>query len=232
MMGLPNAQLSKTYWLPWYNNIDLDTQLRIANVSSSTATVRVYIGGVEMTGSPFDLAPGLSTRKSFAANNGPVRIVSNENIVAAERIIYKAAGNVNASFSEMMALPNGQLDNTYWLPWYNNVDLDTQLRIANVSAVPATVHIFIGGVEMAGSPIQLAPGTSTRKSFAANNGPVQILSDQTIVAAERVIHKAAGNVNTSFTELMGLPDASLDASYWLPWYNNVDLDTQLRFGIP
>ena len=29
----------------------------------------------------------------------------------------------------MMALPNSQLDNTYWLPWYNNVDLDTQLRL-------------------------------------------------------------------------------------------------------
>ena len=33
----------------------------------------------------------------------------------------------------MMALPNSQLDTTYWLPWYNNVDLDTQLRFANVS---------------------------------------------------------------------------------------------------
>jgi hypothetical protein len=28
----------------------------------------------------------------------------------------------------MMALPNNQLDSTYWLPWYNNLDLDTQLR--------------------------------------------------------------------------------------------------------
>jgi hypothetical protein len=24
----------------------------------------------------------------------------------------------------------------------------------------------------------------------------------------------------------------LDTIYWLPWYNNVDLATQLRFGIP
>ena len=47
-----------------------------------------------------------------------------------------------------MALPNRQLDNTYWLPWYNNVDLDTQLRFGNVSGTPATVHVWIGGQEM------------------------------------------------------------------------------------
>ena len=53
-------------------------------------------------------------------------------LIAAERLIYKVNG-VNTSFTEMMGLPDSQLDNTYWLPWYNNVDLDTQLRFANVS---------------------------------------------------------------------------------------------------
>ena len=60
---------------------------------------------------------------------------------------------------------------------------------------------------------------------------VQIVSDVPIVAAERVIYKVNG-VNTSFTEMMALPDAWLSTSYYLPWYNNVDLDTQLRFGVP
>jgi hypothetical protein len=32
--------------------------------------------------------------------------------------------------------------------------------------------------------------------------------------------------------MMALPDSQLDAIYWLPWYNNADLDTQLRFGVP
>jgi len=91
--------------------------------------VHVFIGGVEMTGSPFTLAPGESTRQSFAVNNGPVQIVSDQNIVAAERVIYKV-NNVNTSFSEMMALSNSQLDTIYWLAWYNNIDLDTQLRLA------------------------------------------------------------------------------------------------------
>ena len=233
MMALPAAHLDTTYWLPWYNNVDLDTQLRIANISGTPATVHVYIGGVEMQGSPFNLAAGASTRKSFVGiNNGPVQIVSDQLIVAAERVIYKVQG-LQTSFTEMMALPNNQLSKTYWMPWYNNSgDLDTQLRIANVSGSPATVHIYIGGAEMTGSPFPLAVGTSTRKSFAGiNSGPVQIVSDQNIVAAERFIYTVKG-VQTSFAEMMGLPEHHLGITQWLPWYNSVGLDTQLRIGLP
>ena len=230
MMGLPNSRLDTTYWLPWYNNVDLDTQLRFANTTNQQATVSVFIGGQEMQGSPFTLAAGESTRRSFAGiNSGPVRIQSNRNIVAAERLIYKVNG-VNTSFTEIMALPNNQVDNIYWLPWYNNVGLDTQLRIANASNSPATVHIYIAGAEMTGSPFNLAVGESTRKSFPGiNNGPVRIESDQNVVAAERLIYKVNG-VNTSFSEMMALPEGQLDTTYWLPLYNNVGLDTQLRFA--
>jgi hypothetical protein len=161
-----------------------------------------------------------------------VKIQSNVNIVAAERIVYKVNG-INTSFSEMLALPNSQLNTIYWLPWYNNVDLDTQLRIGNVSNNPATVHVFIGGTEVTPvSGIPLPVGGSTRVSYTGvNNGPVKIQSNVNIVAAERVIYKANG-INTSFTEMMALPNSQLNATFWLPWYNNVDLDTQLRFGLP
>jgi hypothetical protein len=212
--------------------VDLDTQLRFGNVSNSTASVRVYIGGVEMPGGPFVLAPGESTRQSFVGiNNGPVEIVSNVNIVAAERVIYKVNG-VRTSFTEMMGLPVSQLSSTYWLPWYDNVGLDTQLRFGNVSNSTASVRVYIGGVEMPGGPFVLAPGESRRQSFAGiNNGPVQIVSNVNIVAAERVILKV-NNTPTSFSEMMGLPNSLLSSTYWLPWYNNIDLYTELRFGAP
>jgi hypothetical protein len=64
-----------------------------------------------------------------------------------------------------------------------------------------------------------------------DDGPVKIESDVPIVAAERVIYKVNG-IPTSFSEMMGLPDALLSTSYYLPWYNNIGLDTQLRFGVP
>jgi hypothetical protein len=232
MMAFPNGQLDTVYWLPWYNNKDLDTQLRIANVNAAPAHVDIWIGGVKRTATPMTLAAGESTRISFnSVNAGPVKIVSDLPIVAAERVIYKI-NNVGTSFSELMGLPNSQLDTTYWLPWYNNKDLDTQLRIANVNDAPAKVDIWIGGVKMTATPMTLVAGESTRISFNASNaGPVKIVSDLPIVAAERVIYKI-NNVGTSFSEMMGLPSILLDSTYWLPWYNNKDLDTQLRFGVP
>jgi hypothetical protein len=230
MMGLPNSQLATEYWLPWYNNVDLDTQLRIGNVSGSAANVNIYIGGQLMAGSPFALGAGASTRLSFiGVNSGPVRITSNVNIVAAERVIYKVNG-VRTSFSELMAMPTAQLSATYWLPVYDNVNQDTQLRFANITGGTANVNVYIGGQLMAGSPFVLGPFGSTRVSFpGVNSGPVRIESNVTIVAAERVIYKVNG-VNTSFSEMMGLPNSQLDKVYWLPWYNNIALDTQLRLA--
>jgi hypothetical protein len=32
--------------------------------------------------------------------------------------------------------------------------------------------------------------------------------------------------------MLALPNSLLNVRYWSPWYNNVDLDTQLRFGVP
>jgi len=233
MMALPASQLNNTYWLPWYNNVDLDTQLRIGNVSGAPAHVQIFIGVTEVTPpGGLTLPVGGSTRQSFVGlNNGPVRIVSDQNIVAAERVIY-TVNHLPTSFSEALALPNSQLNTTYWLPWYNNVTLDTQLRIGNVSQAEASVTISIGGVQMAGSPFTLQPGASTRRSFpGVDKGPVKIVSTENIVVAERVIYSVNG-VPTSFSEMMALPASQLNSTYWLPWYNNVDLDSQLRFGVP
>jgi hypothetical protein len=104
--------------------------------------------------------------------------------------------------------------------------------LTNVSTSPASVHVYIGGVEVPGSPFDLAAGASTRKAYAGvNNGPLRIESDQDIVAAARVIFKV-NNRDTSFSEMMGLPESELDTVYWLPWYNSTGLDTRLRFATP
>ena len=230
MMGMANGQVSSTIWFPWYNNVNLETQLRITNVGGAAATVQVFIGG----GAPretFSLAAGVTTLKSYAGvDSGPVRVVSTQNTVATERVFYKV-NNVYTSFSELMGLPDQQLSNTFWMPTYNNNSpYDTQLRIANASGAAATVQVFIAGTLR--ESFNLGVGASVRKSYVGvNNGPVKIVSTQNIVAAERVIF-TAGGVPTSFTEMMALPNGLLDAIYWLPWYNNVDLVTQLRLAVP
>ena len=237
MMALPEIQQDLIYWLPWYNSVGADTQLRFANISGSTASVHVTIAGQEMPGSPFTLAAGHSRRLSFAGiNAGPVKIESDHGlpIVASERVIYKTSSGLPTSYSEMMALPNSQLGGTYWLPWYNNVGIATLLHLANVSGSPASVHVFIGGKEMSGSPFTLQANTSIRRSFpGVNSGPVQIVGDHglPIVVSARVIYRV-NNTPASYSELMGLPAGQLDTSFWLPWYNNVELNTQLIFGAP
>jgi uncharacterized protein YcfL/uncharacterized protein YjiK len=248
IMALPDSQLTTTYWLPWYNNVGLDTQLRFGNVSETDATVRLYIGDDELSNCtsipnkpyPYQLVKGESIRVSCAGvNDGPVEVQSNVKIVAAERIIYKV-NNINTSFTEMMAMPANQLDSTYWLPWYNNVGLDTQLRIANVSEQQATVRLYVGDDELTGCtsipnksyPYQLVKGESVRVSCAGvNEGPIEISSNVDIIAAERAIYYVNG-IPTSFFEMMALPHDLLDLTYWLPWYDNVGLDTQIRFAIP
>jgi hypothetical protein len=240
MMGLPGSQSDTSYWFPWYKNAgEVDTQLRLGNVSGSAATVHVYIGGVEMTGSPFNLTvagAGQSARVSFAGvNDGPMQVVSDVNIVASERLLYYATNGRPTSFSEMLGLPNSQLSNTYWLPWYKNVgEIDTQLRLGNVSGSVATVHVYIAGAEMTGSPFSLTAsgvGQSARLSFAGvNDGPVQVVSDVNIVVSQRLLY-SANDTPTSFVEMLGLPVSQLNTTYWFPWYRNDGIvDTQLRIG--
>jgi hypothetical protein len=230
MMALPNGQLNNIYWLPWYNNVGLNTQLRIANAGNAAATVQVFIAGTLRE--TFQLPAGQNARKSYVgANNGPVKIVSTQNIVVSQRVIYTVNG-VNTSYSETMALPNSLLNSLYAFPFYNSIDLNTQFRIANLSGSPASVRVFVGGVELAGSPFNVAAGTSTLKNFpGVRNGPVKIQSTQPIVVTEEVLFNVNGT-NTSFTEIMGLPNSLLSTIYWAPLYDNVNLDTQLRFGVP
>src|SRR5688572_16972514 len=160
MMGLPTGQLTDTYWFPWYNNVDLDTQLRFGNVGSASTDVTITVGSTDY--GPYTLAAGASTRIRIGrASGSEVTVHSTDGvpIIAAERVIYKVNGT-STSFSEMMGLPDGQLTDTYYFPWYNNVDLDTQLRFANVGSSSTNVTVTVGSTDY--GPYPLAAGASTR----------------------------------------------------------------------
>ena len=57
----------------------------------------------------------LNAHEALIINSGPVRIVSDVPIVAAERVIYTVNG-VRTSFSEMMALRKSTRHNSSHLP--------------------------------------------------------------------------------------------------------------------
>ena len=232
MMGLPANKLSNGYLFPWYNNLDLNSQLRFGNVGTADTTVTITIGGV-VRGS-YDLSPNQSQRVSYSGlDSGPVKLTSSGNIpiIASLRVAYHN-GSAWTDFSEMMGLPANSVSTHYSFPIYNNADLNTQLRFANVGNANTTVTVTINGVVK--GTYNLAPNQSQRVSYAGvNSGPVVIQSSggAPIIASERIAY-FNGSVWTSFGEMMGLPQAQLWTSYIFPWYNNVDLNTQLRFGVP
>jgi hypothetical protein len=232
MMGLPSTKLTNSYIFPWYNNIDLNTQLRFGNVGTSKTTVTVTIGGTVR--GTYDLSPNQSTRVSYPnVNSGPVKVTSSGGvpIIASIRVAY-FANNAWTDFSEMMGLPTSSLSTNYSFPVYDNIDHNTQLRIGNAGTSSTTVTVTIGGVVQGSYP--LAPNQSTRLSYAGlDTGPIVIQSSGNvpIIASERVAYYD-GTAWTSFAEMMGLPKEQLTTSYLFPWYNNFDLNTQLRFGMP
>jgi hypothetical protein len=230
LMGLPDGQLSDTYYFPAYNNVTLNEQLRIGNVDSSPTTVTVTIGGVVR--GTYPLAANESVRANYAGlDSGPVVIQASPSvhIIAAERDAWAANGTTK-SFIQVMGLPAGGLSDTYYFPAYNNVTLNEQLRIGNVGSGPTTVTVTIGGMVRGTYP--LAANESVRVNYdGLDSGPVIVQASPSvhIIAAERDAW-AANGVTTSFAQLMGLPAGGLSDTYLFPAYNNVTLNEQLRIG--
>ena len=230
LMGLPSNQLTTSYTFPWYNNLDLNSQLRFGNVGTSPTTVTVTIGG--MFKGNYNLAPNASTRISYPGlDKGPVKVTSSGNvpIIASMRVAY-FNGSDWTSFSEMMGLPSPKLTNSYVFPWYNNIDLNSQLRFGNVGTVTTTVTVTVGGVFKGN--YTLGPNTSTRVSYPGlDKGPVKVTSSGNvpIIASMRVAY-FNGTAWSDFSEMMGMPSSSLSTHYSFPVYDNVLHNSQLRFG--
>jgi len=233
-MGLPSNKLTNSYTFPWYNNATLNSQLRFGNVGTVGTTVTVTIGG-QIKGT-YPLAPNASQRVSYSGlDQGPVVISSTgQPIIASMRVAYTPDGTTWTDFSEMMGLPTNALSTSYSFPAYNNVAHNSQLRFGNVGTVGTNITVTINGV-LKGT-WQTAPNQSRRLSFPGlDSGPVVIQSSGgvPIIASLRVAYTPdAGVTWTSFAEMMGLPQSQLTTSYYFPWYNDLDLDTQLRVGVP
>jgi hypothetical protein len=231
MMGYPGNQLTTGYWFPWYNNVSYSTQLRVSNMGGNATTVKVYAGTTLLDSIP--LSVGQGARKSYAADNGPLHVFSEDGvtpILASERFIQTFMSS--ASYSEMMGYPGNQLATEYWFPWYNNLNYSTQLRVSNLGGTSAEIKVFAGGTNI--DTFTLAPGEGARKSYAQDNGPLLVKSTDgvtPIIASERFIYTYGSSA--SYAEMMGYPTGQLTAEYCFPRYNSnfdgdVILSSQLR----
>ncbi|HZM21955.1 MAG TPA: glycoside hydrolase family 5 protein, partial [Anaerolineales bacterium] len=205
------------------------TSIEASVYSGINASVQVTMAGTNQAN--YSIAPKDSVRASYnGINNGPVKVTSTLPIVASERVAYSPDGGTTwTSHAELMGLPANLVHTSYTFPFYNNVDLNSQLRFGNVGTASTTVTVIIGGQNKGN--FTLAPNASRRVSYAGlNAGPVVIRSNgQPIIASLRVAYND-GSAWTSFSEMMGLPSNKLTSSYTFPWYNNLSLNSQLRFG--
>jgi hypothetical protein len=157
-------------------------------------------------------------------------------IITSERISYSPNGGATfTSFSELMGLPNSQLSNLAWFPWYDSIQHSTFLSVSNVGSQNTTVTITIGGNVV--DTIPLTPNQSVKKQYVSRNtGPVKVEGSNVnvpIIASSRVSYSPNGGATyTSFSEMLGLPNSQLDDLFWFPWYNSLQLNTELRFGVP
>jgi hypothetical protein len=222
MMGMPADQLGKAYIFPYYNNVAMDSQLRVSNVGGSNTTINVYLGSDLTPIDSYTLAAGGATRKSYTGkNSGPLRVTSSSsNILTTIRVLYDSN-----SYSELMGYPVSQLVKEYVFPYYNNVGMDSQLRVSNVGGADTTVNVYLGSDPTPIDTYFLAAGGVTRKSYTGrNSGPLRVTSTASnILTSVRVLYDGH-----SYSELMGYPASQLEQEYWYPAYDNISLDSQLR----
>jgi hypothetical protein len=219
MMGLPLEQLSKEYWFPYYNNVAMNSQLRVSNLGGSSTTIKVYLGTQQIDS--YTLAAGSARRWNYdGRNSGPLRVTSsNTNILATVRVLY-----VDSSYSEMMGLPKEQLSREYLFPYYNDIAMNSQLRVSNVGGVNTTINVYLGSNPTPIDSYSLAAGGATRKNYGFNSGPLRVTSSASnILTTIRVLYNSS-----SYSEMMGLPVEKLSKEYWYPAYDNNSLDSQLR----
>jgi hypothetical protein len=237
MMGYPGNQLTTEYWFPWYNNVSYSTQLRVSNLGTGSAQVKVYAGGNLVD--TFTLAAGDAKRAAYPGlDDGPLQVVSTDGttpILASERFIYTFGSS--ASYAEMMGYPDNQLATQYCFPWYNTTGdndllLSSQLRISNMGGGSAQIKVNLAGTQI--DSFSLGTGQGARKTYAGyNNGPLCVVSaDGTtpILASERFISTYGSSA--SYSEMMGFAKNRLDDIYWFPWYNNISYQTELRIAQP
>ncbi len=247
-MGFPTDKATTSFVFPWYNNVDIESQFRVANLGASATDITVNIAGTNY--GPFNILAGASRRFFIpSVNGGPVRVSSSDGmpIVAGMRVVFTEFGNpslpIRKSYSEFIGFPENQLTDNYVFPWHNGLEIDSQLRFANMGASPTTVTINVAGADLA-TTYNLAAGQAMQVTLpnagvvgqAINNGPVRVYSSGSapIIASMRVIFTEYLNptlpTRKSYTEFLGFPVSQLTTAYILPWYNGLEVDSQLRFA--
>src|SRR5262249_12972947 len=147
------------YLFPYYNNVAMDSQLRVSNLGAVPTTITVLLAGNQIDS--YTLGAGAATRKNYTGkNSGPLEVKSSTtHILTTVRVLY--GGN---SYSELTGFPANRLTKNYLFPYYNNMAMDSQLRVTNLGNSSTTITVLLAGNSI--DSYTLAAGAATRKNYA------------------------------------------------------------------
>jgi hypothetical protein len=193
--------------------------------SGCLPTTDIYIAGAlqgKYTINP-TRAAGVSY---FGIQNGPVKVHSSTPFAASERGFF----GMFYTYNEVMGYPNNQLTTHYWFPWYDDVNMITWVLVGNPSTTQtANVTIKMAGTTM--GTYAIPPFGNITPRFGVENGPVEIISNISVFASQRVLMGWPSGAQ-SFDEVLGYPHNKLTSHYWFTWYDDKDMQTSIMVGNP
>jgi hypothetical protein len=194
VIGIPAERAAKEHWFTWYDMAGASWDaIHMVNPGTVSANVEIYIAGNLQTsltlppeGIDFTVFPGLV--------GGPVRVVSDQQIIVTRRILGWNA------FHELQSVPSESMANSWYFSWYDMQGASWDaIHIANPSSTAtATVRVYIAG-ELKDTR-EITPGQQVALTYPGlMNGPVIVASDIPVFTTQRIVGWS------SFDEIAGVP---------------------------
>jgi len=203
------------FWFTWYDKVNAQIDnIHFVNPSISSASINVSIAGSQVDS--FSLAAGQSTYRNYPGFcNGPVHIISNQNIWCSQRVV---GWN---SFKETPGLPGDTASTEIHYTWYDmrGASWDAIHFLNPSQTATAYLDVYIGGL-LKTSGLEIPPREARYVSYpGVMGGPVRIVSDIPIFSTQRVVGWS------DFDEIVGMPSWYVFEEHWFNWYDRVGAAT-------
>jgi hypothetical protein len=210
--GFPGNEASLELMSTWYDLQDAQADdIYLTNPSSvDTATVAIYIAGVQQ-GPAVTVLPSGSWMGSFpGVVGGPVLIVSDLPVFMSQRVIGWS------DFDEILGLPTWYTFKEAWFNWYDMQGASWDaIHMYNPGSTAASVQIYVAG-SLVDTLTVAAGGIEYRYHPGLIGGPVHVVSDQPIWVTQRIVGWGG------WKELFGISTNLANTQWYFTWYDMKD----------
>ena len=207
-----------TLFFTWFDRISspgfLGDNIHVVNpFGGSTAHVTVSIPGcIDQTGA---MLPG--NEEFFTCSTGfggPVKVVSDQPVLASQRVQYFQ------SFNEVVAQPASAAQTALDFTWFDRISspgfLGDNVHVVNPGAASANVTVGIPGEPGCNPGGTIAGGGEAIFSCSTGfGGPVNVTSDQPVLASQRVQYFQ------SFNEVVAEPPSAARQTTYFTWFDRI-----------